>query len=870
VADAEELIGMPAEKLLQVLKTSESGLSPQEVKTRLETYGPNEFAKKKKRSGASAFLFRLTSPLVLILLFASFVSLYLGDVPDFSIIFTIILISVALDTYQESKASRAAELLKKKVTTTATVIRNGTKQEVDLSEIVPGDMISVIAGDIIPADARILKAKDLFIDQSALTGESFPIEKEDKPLQVKKGAALTDWDNFLFMGTSVISGTGTAAVANTGSSTEYGKIAKRLVAKEPETEFESGIRRFGFLMMEFTLVLVVFVFFMNSLFGRGILKSLLFAVALAVGLTPELLPMIITINLSKGALEMSNKGVIVKRLSSIQNFGSMDVLCTDKTGTLTKNEISLVLHVDVDSNDSDKVLTYSYLNSFYETGLKSPLDDAVLRFKRLDIRDYAKIDEIPFDFTRKRVSIVVERKGEQTLLTKGAPEEVVKVCTKCESKGQVVNLTESLHDKIEQSYKHMSSQGFRVLGVSYKKFKEKMNVCKVGDECDMVFLGLIAFMDPPKETAAKTLKDLKKAGIELKILTGDNELVTKKVCQDIGFEITGIVMGDEIYDMRDDALARVVEQANIFARVTPSQKDRIMNALRSHGHVVGFLGDGINDAPSIKTADVGISVNNAVDVAKESADIILLHKSLQVLNQGVLEGRKTFGNTIKYIRMGTSSNFGNMFSVAGASIILPTFFGVQFLPMEPTQILLNNLLYDLSETTIPTDRVDKEYIATPKRLDVAMVRKFMIFFGPLSSIFDFLTFFIMLFVFNAWKNAPLFQTAWFVESFFTQTLVIFVIRTRKVPFFRSRPSLFLTLSSLLTIGVALVLPWIPQVGGLFGFIPLPLIFFVYLAVLTVTYLLLVELVKRWFYRRYGYRAEQTSVSKSFAQQTKAA
>jgi Mg2+-importing ATPase len=860
---------MPSERLFQVLKTSQSGLTTQEAKTRLETYGYNELAKKKKRSGVSAFLYRLTSPLVLILLFACIVSVYEHDVPDASIILTIILVSIALDTYQESKASKAADLLKKKVTTTATVIRNGTKQEVDLSEIVPGDLIFLIAGDIIPADARILNAKDLFMDQSALTGESFPMEKEYKPLRVKKGAALTDWNNFLFMGTSVISGTATAVVANTGSSTEYGKIAKRLVTKEPETEFERGTRRFGLMMMEVTLVLVVFVFFMNSLFGRGLLTSLEFAVALAVGLTPELLPMIITINLSKGALEMSHRGVIVKRLSSIQNFGSMDVLCTDKTGTLTKNEISLVLHVDAESNDSEKVLIYSYLNSYYETGLKSPLDDAVLRFKRLDITDYAKIDEIPFDFTRKRVSIVAERKGEQILVTKGAPEEVMKVCTKCELRGTVLDLTESIHDKIEQAYKHMSSQGFRVLGVSYKKFSEKMTVCKVGDECDMVFLGLIAFMDPPKETAAKTLRELKKAGIELKILTGDNELVTKKVCQDIGFEIQGIVTGEELYDMRDDALARVVEQANIFARVTPAQKDRIMNALRTHGHVVGFLGDGINDAPSIKTADVGISVNNAVDVAKESADIILLHKSLEVLNQGVLEGRKTFGNTMKYIRMGTSSNFGNMFSVAGASIVLPIFFNVQFLPMEPTQILLNNLLYDISETTIPTDKVDKEYIGTPKRMDVSMVRKFMIFFGPISSIFDYMTFFIMLFLFNAWKNGPLFQTAWFVESFFTQTLVIFVIRTRKVPFFRSGPSKLLTFSSLATIAVALVLPW-TAIGTLFGFIPLPLIYFAYLAVLTVTYLLLVELTKRWFYSRYGYRAEQTSVSKSFAQQIKAA
>jgi Mg2+-importing ATPase len=800
--------------------------------------------------------------LVLILLFASFVSIFLREIVVATIIFTIVLISVALDTYQESKASKAADLLKEKVTTTTTVIREGTKQSVKLTDVVPGDIIVLKAGDIIAADARVLNEKDLFVDQSALTGESFPVEKQDKPVKVEKGVRLTEWSNFLFMGTSVVSGTSTAVVVNTGSSTEYGKIAKRLVAREPETEFERGVRRFGFLMMEVTFVLVIFVFFMNTFFGRSVLESLLFSVALAVGLTPELLPMIVTINLSKGALAMSSKGVIVKRLSSIQNLGSMDVLCTDKTGTLTKNEITLVLHVDAESNDSEKVLVYSYLNSYFETGLRSPLDEAVLRFKRVDITDYTKIDEVPFDFTRKRISIIAERGGEQVLVAKGATEEIVRVCTGCELREKVSDLTESLNKKIKQTYDHLSSQGFRVLGVSYKKFTEKMKVCTVEDECDMVFLGLIAFMDPPKETAANTLKQLKKAGIELKILTGDNELVTKKVCQDIGFKIEGIVTGDEIYNMRDDALARVVEQANIFVRVTPSQKDRIMNALKSYGHVVGFLGDGINDAPSLKTADVGVSVNNAVDVAKESADIILLHKSLGVLNEGVLEGRKTFGNTMKYIRMGTSSNFGNMFSVAGASLFLP------YLPMQPTQILLTNLLYDLSESTIPSDHVDKEYIQTPKRMDVAMIRKFMVFFGPISSIFDFLTFFIMLFFFNAWNDAPLFQTAWFIESFFTQTLVIFVIRTRKVPFLRSRPSKLLTFSSLATIAAALILPW-TEVGNLFGFKPLPLIYFAFLVVLTVTYLALVELVKRWFYKRYGYRAEQTSVSKSLVQTNKA-
>jgi Mg2+-importing ATPase len=851
MADAEELLGLPVEKLYQRLKTTPSGLSIEEVQSRLETYGYNELAKRKRRTGAVEFLLRLRSPLILILLLASFVSVFLGDIIDAAIIFTIVLLSVALDTYQESKATRAADLLKERVTTTATVIREGVKHEVKLSEVVPGDIIHLAAGDIVPADARLLSARDLYIDQSSLTGESLPVEKDDKPMR-KKHTALTEWNNFLFMGTSVIGGVGVAVVVNTGSATYYGEIAKSLVAGAHETEFEKGIRRFGFLMMEVTFLLVIFVFFVNAFFRRGVLESLLFSVALAVGLTPELLPMIVSINLSKGALAMSQRGVIVKRLSSIQNFGSMDVLCSDKTGTLTKNEITLVLHVDADGNDSEKVLEYAYLNSYYETGLKSPLDEAVLKFRRVDVTSYSKLDEVPFDFTRKRVSIVVEHKDEQLIVLKGAEEEVVKVCTKCELRGKVLNLTESLQEKIEKQYSHLSSQGFRVLGVSYKKLGEKRTACSVNDECDMVLLGLIAFMDPPKETAKKSLQQMKKARIELKILTGDNELVTKKVCQDIGFEIKGIVTGSELYNMRDDALARIVERTNIFARVTPGQKDRIISALRANGHVVGFLGDGINDAPSLKTADVGVSVDNAVDVAKESADIILLRHSLGVLHDGVIEGRKTFGNTMKYIRMGTSSNFGNMFSVAAASLFLP------FLPMMPTQILLNNLLYDISETTIPSDNVDKEYVETPKKMDVPMVRKFMTFFGPISSVFDFLTFFIMLLVFNAWNNASLFQTAWFIESLSTQTLVIFVIRTRRVPFFRSRPSKLLAFSSLAIVAVALLLP-MTKLGALFFFVEPPFEFFAFLVALIVTYLILVEIVKRWFYRRYGYRAEQTSV-----------
>ena len=839
---AEELLGLPIDELLTRLKASQLGLTSQEAERRLEIYGYNELAKRKRRTAIVDFLFHLRSPLVIILLLAGVISIFFGEIINATLIFSMVIISVVLDFYQESKAGKAAEMLKEKVTTTATVLRDNIKQEVKLSEIVPGDIVYLSAGDMVPADARVITARDLFVNQSALTGESFPVEKTATPLKAKD-VALTEWNNYLFLGTSVVSGTATAVVVKTGNLTEYGKIAKKLVTREPETESERGLRRFGLLIMEITFLLVVFVFFINALYKRDVLDSLLFAVALAVGLTPELLPMIVSVNLSKGAIAMSKEGVIVKRLAAIQNFGSMDVLCTDKTGTLTENKITLVLHVDVEGNDDEKVLLYSFLNSYYQTGLKSPLDEAILRYKDIDVEGYQKIDEVPFDFTRKRVSIVVEHEGQRILIAKGAPEEIIKVCPHCELLDETVDLTSELQRKIEQKYYDLSSEGFRVLGVSYKIVKEQKPAYSVTDESGMVFLGFVAFLDPPKETARESLRLLMKDGVKLKILTGDNELVTRETCQRLDFKIKGIVLGNEIAQMHDDALARAVEEANIFARVTPAQKDRIMNALKNNGHVVGFLGDGINDAPSMKAADVGISVDNAVDVAKESADLILLQKNLRVLHKGILEGRKTFGNTMKYIMMGTSSNFGNMFSVAGASLFLP------FLPMLPIQILLNNLLYDFSGSTIPTDNVDSEYVEKPKKLDVSFIRKFMIFLGPISSIFDFLTFFIMLFVFNA--TEPLFQTAWFLESLSTQTLVVFIIRTRKTPFYKSKPSKLLVFSSIIVVSLALIMPFTP-LGALFRFVKPPAAFFIVLAGLIVVYLVLVELVKNWFYKRYAY------------------
>ena len=869
------MIGLPTEELLSRLKTTPQGLSSDQATENLETYGMNELAKEHKHSALKEFFLHFKSPLVIILLIAGIITGILGQIANTTIIFVIIFVSVILDFYQESKAEKAAQLLKQKVTTTATVIRDNVKQEIKFPEIVPGDVIFLSAGDIAPADARVISAKDLFINQSALTGESFPVEKTANTVKDKAGS-ITEWTNYCFMGTSVVSGTATAVVVRTGSTTEYGKIAKKLTEKPPQTEFERGIRSFGFLIMQVTFLLVMFVFLIISIRNPttdGVVNALLFAVALAVGLTPELLPMIITINLSRGAMAMSKKGVIVKRLSAIENFGSMNVLCTDKTGTLTENIIRLILNVDMEGKDDEKVFLYSFLNSNFQTGLRSPLDEAILKHKEVDVSFYKKIDEVPFDFIRRRVSVVVEKEGERYFIVKGAPEETLKVCSYYELDKIVADLSDETRKKIEQKYNDYSSEGLRVLGVAYKRLKVDKAVYSINDETDMVFLGFVAFLDPPKETAKQSLQLLGKAGIELKILTGDNELVTRKVCEELGFEIKGVALGSDIANIPDEALMAIVEEANVFCRVNPAQKDRIITLLKKNGHVVGYMGDGINDAPSLKTSDVGVSVDNAVDVARESADIILSKNDLTVLAEGVLEGRKTFGNTMKYIQLGVSSNFGNMFSVAGASIFLP------FLPMLPVQILLNNLLYDMSQSTITTDSVDDEYVERPKRWDIAFIRRFMISLGPVSSLFDFLTFFTMLFVFipiipaallaNPQYPERLFQTAWFIESLCSQILVVFIIRTRRQPFWKSKPSKYLIISSILIVTFALTVPFTP-IGEIFGFVAPPLLFYFALAALLAGYLSVTELVKIWFYKRNAYRLEQVLVPKRTYYVTKTA
>jgi len=864
---SEELATLPLNELMVRLETTPKGLTSEQAAKRLEIYGENVLAKAHKHSVVKDFFLHFKSPLVIILLIAAVISGFLGELANTAIILIIVIASIVLDYYQENKAEKAAELLKQQVTSTATVLRDGVRTEIKLPEIVPGDIIYLSAGDIIPADARVITAKDLFVNQSALTGESFPVEKTPGTPQKVKTSYL-EWSNYCFMGTSIVSGTAVAIVGKTGGATEFGKIAKKLIEKPPETEFERGIRGFGYLIMQITFLLVVFVFLVIALRNpheTEILSALLFAVALAVGLTPELLPMIITINLSRGAMAMAKKGVIVKRLASIENFGSMNVLCTDKTGTLTENRIKLILNVNLEGEEDEKVFQYSFLNSNFQTGLRSPLDEAILKHKEVDASKYRKIDEVPFDFIRRRVSVVVEQDDQRYFIAKGAPEEILKVCSYYELRQIIADLNDEARNLINQKYRDYSAEGLRVLGVAYKRLKEEKDVYSIDDETDMILLGFVAFLDPPKETAKQSIQLLTKAGIELKILTGDNELVTRKVCEQLGIEIKGITVGSEIADMTDETLAAVVEESNVFCRVNPVQKDRIITLLKRNGHIVGYMGDGINDAPSLKTCDVGISVDNAVDVAKETADIILSKNDLTVLAEGVFEGRKTFGNTMKYIQTSISSNFGNMFSVAGAALFLP------FLPMLPVQILLNNLLYDFSQSTITTDKVDDEYVIRPKRWDIGFIRRFMAAFGPVSSIFDYLTFLTMLFVFilpfvpfallgTDVEAQRLFQTAWFIESLCSQVLVVFVIRTRRAPFWKSKPSKFLTVSSITVISFALIVPLTP-LGPVFGFVPPPLEFYIILAGILSAYLLTAELVKVWFYKHNAYRLEQVVATK---------
>ena len=825
---------------VQLSANAAQGLTTQAALAQRQISGANNVTDQVSASLLRQFVSRFKNPLVLILLMASFVSAMTGEMANFSIISCIVLMSVTLDFFQEYKANAAAEKLRQSVAVRATVLRDGVPVEIPIEEVVPGDVALISAGDLIPADGFVLEAKDLFVNQSSLTGEAFPVEKHASTM-MPTSTELSEASHAVFMGTSVIGGSAKMWVVKTGQSTEIGDIAQRIQKPVSNSSFEQGTHKFGMLIMWLTVVLVLFVLMVNAWFHKPWLESFLFAVALAVGLTPELLPMVISVTLSRGAIRLSKLKMIVKRQSAIQDLGSMDVFCTDKTGTLTEANIRLERSLDPWGQDSDRSLQLAYLNSYFETGIKSPLDAAILETPAQDVSFWQKIDEIPFDFERRCVSVLLDNGQQRLLIIKGAAEEVVKLCTHVDAphNAPALKLDSSLTASLQNQYHALEADGLRVLGIAWREVPRNHAVAALTDESDLTFAGFTAFLDPPKASAAMALAHLQQAGVRIKVVTGDSDLVTRHVCQKLGIEVQGVLMGHDIEQLDTRTLQRKVEQANLFCRVSPSQKERVILALKANQHVVGYMGDGINDAPSLHAADVGLSVDTAVDVAKAAADMILLEQDLSVIHAGVLEGRRTFGNILKYIMMGTSSNFGNMFSMAGAALFLP------FLPMLPTQILLNNILYDISEIPIPLDDVDAADIAAPRILDLSLIRNFMLIIGPISSMFDFFTFYVLLHLLNA--DEKLFQTGWFIESLCTQVLVIFVIRTRGWPF-SSRPHSVLTLTSLSVVLAALSLPLTP-LGAYFGFVAPPFFFYAILLGIVITYLLVVQWVKHLFYQR---------------------
>ncbi len=838
--EAPNLAVLPLADVLQLLHSSDIGLSASAAAALLEKVGPNQIDQTKPKSLLAAFFERFSNPLVLILLFAAAVSAFTGDVPSFVIIAVIVLMSVILDVSQEHQAQNAAERLRAQVSLSSKALRDGRPVDIPAMKIVPGDIILLAAGDLVPADSRLIESRDLYVDEALLTGEAYPAEKAVTSAVAESARESTFASNLVYMGSSVVSGTAKALVLATGRKAQLGSIASALQKEPPATAFAVGIQKFGMMIVRATIFLVLFVLLVNLLFHRPPLESFLFALALAVGLTPELLPMIVSVTLSHGAMRMSQKQVIVKRLSAIDDLGSMDVLCSDKTGTLTDAHIKLVREVDLAGQDSSAVMQMAQLNAAFETGLKSPLDEAILAAGKIDLTAWRKIDEVPFDFERRRVSILVEGGGRRRLVVKGAPEDILTHAARYEQQGSPPRpLDAAAREIAETTFNALGNDGYRVLGVAWRDVEPDRQQANIADETELTFVGFLAFLDPPKAGAREALTSLAQLGIAVKVVTGDNEQVTRHVCRELGLNITGTLTGPEVEALTDEALAAKLGDTTLFCRVTPPQKSRIITALRHKGHVVGYLGDGINDAPSLHAADVGFSVDTAVDVAKEAAAMILLRKDLGVLAEGVREGRRTFVNILKYMMMGTSSNFGNMFSMAGGALFLP------FLPMLPIQILLNNLLYDLSETTIPLDRVSDEMVAKPRRWDLDVVRKFMLIFGPLSSIFDFVTFGLLLWVFQA--DEKLFHTGWFIESLATQILVIFIIRTAYP--LRDPPHPALAASTLLAFFVAVALPYSPLAPWL-GFVPPPAALMGALALVTVAYLVLVYGVKRWFFKRY--------------------
>lgn len=856
-----------------MLETSEEGLSENTVKDRLKIYGKNEIATQKAPSWLKQFAHSFFNPFNYILACIAVISLFIdvilvpADEKDLStsiIISVMLLFSTTLRFIQEFRSNKAAEALKRMVKTSCLTKRKFKEsEEIDISEIVPGDMIILSAGDMVPADCRIMKSKDLFISESILTGEALPVEKNALPIKDAKNQNPLSLQNICFMGTNVVSGSATVVVANTGIFTYFGSISRSLVSKRSETAFDVGVNKVSFLLIRFMLVMTPIIFLINGLVKGDWMQALLFAIAVAVGLTPEMLPMIVTANLAKGAVNMSKKKVIVKRLNAIQNIGAMDILCTDKTGTLTLDKIVLETHLNVQGLEDDEVLKWAYLNSYHQTGLKNLLDQAVLDHAEVHNMMkadelYLKVDEIPFDFERRRMSVILNTSsGKHLMICKGAVEEMLSLCKYALDPGEdnslhiendnIVPLDECMKQKIIRMSEKLNAEGLRVLLVAIREFdgNHPLNY-SVADENQLTLTGFIGFLDPAKPSAEPSIKALHKLGVEVKVVTGDNDIVAKKICHDVGIPVTMIMLGDELDNRTDEELSKDMDLYSVFAKVSPLQKQRIVKILRSKGHTVGFMGDGINDAAAIKEADVGISVDTGADIAKESADIILLEKDLMVLRSGVIYGRRTFGNIIKYIKMTASSNFGNMFSMIGASALLP------FLPMLPLQILTQNLLYDISQSSIPWDTMDKDFLEKPKKWEADSIKKFMLYIGPLSSIFDYLTFAVMFFIFKA--NTPehqsLFQTGWFVEGLLSQTLIVHIIRTKKIPFIQSWATAPVVALTSLIMLIGILIPFTPLAVYL-KIQPLPMGYFPYLVVMLTGYCILTQFVKQWFIKKFG-------------------
>jgi len=850
---------MPPAKVFEALETSDRGLSDQEAQRRLRTYGHNELP-SQALSWLQIFFRQLKNPIFIILIACAVVAGLFAEVKQSVIILSMIVLSVILGFFNEYRAERIVVNLRRNVSIKAVVTRDGKPCEIDSRELVPGDLVSVYVGDIVPADLRIVESKDLQSNESVLTGESFPTEKTPESLDLQRPTPQ-QLTNYQFMGTVVVNGSGRGIVVSTGRNTEFGAISRSLTRPHPETEFQKGVRKYGNMLLTLTLALAIGIFGLNAIKGRPIIDALLFALAVAIGLVPELMPAIVTISLSQGAQRMAKARVVVKRLVSIEDFGNMDVLCTDKTGTLTEGRIILKDYESIDGKNDPRILTYAMLCNAAVVGDKisgNPMDTAIWQYAidrgaQGSVKNYAKVDEIPFDYQRRMMSVVAHNEGGFIFVTKGAPESVLSRCAHVEMQGKREPIDESRHLSINDKFLNLSHLGYRMIAVAYKNVDQRATY-SVEDEKDLTLLGFLTFADPPKEDAQHAVTKLNEMGVDVKILTGDNELVARKICDDLNVPVKRVISGSELNEMSATEVRAAAEEATIFARITPEQKLDIIKALKANGHVVGFMGDGVNDAPALYEADVGLSVDTAVDVAKDAADIVLLDKDLLVLANGITEGRKISGNTMKYVLMGTSSNFGNMLSVAVASVFLP------FLPMLPIQILFMNLLYDVANMTLPTDNVDEEYTKSPKRWDIGFVRKYTLFFGPFSSLYDFLTYGIMLFIFGTsvaanlspqsaeyMRAAALFQSGWFVESFWTEVFVMFVIRTRRIPFLTSRPGKWLTMLTLSCIAFGTILPF-TVLGDFLGFTALPPEYWVLLILMVATYLLLVDAGKVFFYK----------------------